>query len=96
MRMVIAKRLMESKASIPHFYLQKEIDSRPLRLAREAINHKLASNHSANGKVPKVSINDLILKACADAIPRIPEINTSWEEDHIFFHGKVNLAFEWQ
>ena len=93
MRMVIAKRLMESKASIPHFYLQKEIDSRPLRLAREAINHKLASNHSANGKVPKVSINDLILKACADAIPRIPEINTSWEEDHIFFHGKVNLAF---
>ena len=64
-----------------------------MRLAREAINHNFASNHSANGKVPKVSINDLILKACADAIPRIPEINTSWEEDHIFFHGKVNLAF---
>ena len=93
MRSVIAKRLMESKISIPHFYLQKEIDSRPLRLAREAINSKLASNNSSKEGLPKVSINDLILKACADAIPRVPEINTSWEEEHILFHGKVNLAF---
>ena len=73
--------------------LQKEIDSRPLRLAREAINRKLASNNSSKEGLPKVSINDLILKACADAIPRVPEINTSWEEEHILFHGKVNLAF---
>ncbi len=93
MRSVIAKRLLESKVSIPHFYLQKEIDSRHLRLAREAINSKLATNHSAKEECPKVSINDLILKACADAIPRVPEINTSWEEDHILFHGKVDLAF---
>ena len=93
MRSVIAKRLMESKISIPHFYLQKEINFRPLRLAREAINNKLTSNHSSGEKCPRISINDLILKACAESIPQVPEINSSWEEDHILFHGKVNLAF---
>ena len=42
MRSIIARRLHESKSTIPHFYLQKEIDSLPLRLAREAINDRLA------------------------------------------------------
>lgn len=92
MRSVIAARLLESKNSIPHFYLQKEINAQPLRLAREAINHKL---HGRNGgsSFPKVTINDLILKACADTISWHPEINTSWEEKSIRFHGTVNLSF---
>ena len=42
MRSVIASRLLESKTTIPHFYLQKEINAQPLRLAREAINRKLS------------------------------------------------------
>ena len=41
MRSVIAKRLLESKTTIPHFYLQKEIDSEPLRKARASINRRL-------------------------------------------------------
>lgn len=94
MRSVIAKRLLESKATIPHFYLQKEVDARPLRLARESINRKLAHNSEPNGdSVFKVSINDLVLKACADAISQVPDINSSWQEDHILIHGEISLAF---
>ena len=90
MRSVIARRLLESKTTIPHFYLQKEINSEPLRIARESINKRLSSGAY---RVSKVSINDLILYCCAKAIPQVPEINTSWGEKEIIFHGNVNLAF---
>ena len=90
MRSVIAKRLLDSKTSIPHFYLQKEINSQPLRLARESINRRLGMNPSNS---VKVSINDMILLSCARSIPQVPEINTSWAENEILFHGEVHLAF---
>ena len=90
MRSVIAKRLLESKVTIPHFYLQKEINSEAFRLARESINRRLANSSSEPNKI---SINDLILHACAKAIPLVPEINTSWADKEIIFHGEVNLAF---
>ena len=94
MRSVIARRLLESKTTIPHFYLQKEVDARPLRLARESINRKLAHMGEPSGdSVFKVSINDLVLKACAAAISQVPEINSSWQEDHILIHGEISLAF---
>ncbi len=90
MRSVIAKRLLESKTTIPHFYLQKEINSEPLRIARESINQRLANQSSV---ATKVSINDLILLSCTRAIPQVPEINTSWADKEIIFHANVNLAF---
>jgi pyruvate dehydrogenase E2 component (dihydrolipoamide acetyltransferase) len=89
MRSVIAKRLLESKTTIPHFYLQKEINSEPLRKARASINRRLESLSISS----KVSINDIIIHACARAIPFVPEINTSWSEKDIIFHGDINLAF---
>ena len=92
MRSVIAKRLLESKTTIPHFYLQKEINSEPLGLARQSINRRLESVANETG-TEKVSINDFILLACASAIPLVPEINTSWGENEIIFHGDVHLAF---
>ena len=90
MRSVIATRLLESKATIPHFYLHKEIHSEPLRLARESINQRLVTLSPSS---PKVSINDLILLSCAKAILQVPEINCSWADKEIVFHGEVNLAF---
>ena len=93
MRAVIARRLLDSKNTIPHFYLQKEIDSQPLRFAREAINERLADRCASDEKLIKLTLNDLILKACAETIKWTPEINTSWEEDQIRFHGNVHLAF---
>ena len=90
MRSVIAKRLLESKVTIPHFYLQKEIQSVALRLARESINRRI-SNISNDPN--KISINDLILYACAKAIPLVPEINTSWADKEIVFHGGSKFSF---
>ena len=78
MRSIIAQRLLESKNTIPHFYLQKEINATPLKEARIALNIKLA-NRNPNSPT-KLTLNDVILKACAETISLVPEINSSWEE----------------
>ena len=94
MRSVIAKRLSESKTTIPHFYLQKEINIDSLLEARAAINlnSEMQSKLSLS-EFRKVSVNDLILKACAESIKWHPEINTSWGKDEIVYYDKVALAF---
>tara|TARA_B100000212_G_scaffold104719_1_gene77451 strand:- start:1877 stop:3190 length:1314 start_codon:yes stop_codon:yes gene_type:complete len=89
MRSVIAQRLLESKTSIPHFYLQKEINALPLKLARSRINQRLADRKDGS----KVSINDMVLYACADAIKWFPAINSSWHNSEIKIHGNVHLSF---
>jgi pyruvate dehydrogenase E2 component (dihydrolipoamide acetyltransferase) len=94
MRSVIAKRLSESKSTIPHFYLQREINIDSLLEARIAIN--LNSEKQAklsNSDYLKISVNDLILKACAESLKWHPEINSSWGQDEFIFHEKVELAF---
>ena len=95
MRATIAKRLSESKSTIPHFYLQKEIDSIPLKQAREAINFNLKKKNELLGlsDFNKLSINDVVMKACAETIKWHPEINTSWGKTEIIYHPKVHLAF---
>ena len=94
MRSVIASRLLESKTTIPHFYLQKEINAQSIKHARLSINEKLAKVQKlTNSASLKISVNDLILKACAETIKWHPEINTSWDTDKIKFHKDVNLAF---
>ena len=91
MRSIIAQRLLESKNTIPHFYLQKEINATPLKEARIALNIKLA-NRNPNSPT-KLTLNDVILKACAETISLVPEINSSWEGKEIKLHGGIHLAF---
>jgi pyruvate dehydrogenase E2 component (dihydrolipoamide acetyltransferase) len=91
MRSIIATRLLESKNTIPHFYLQKEINSTPLTEARAALNAKLASRNQDN--TTKLTLNDIILKACAETISLVPEINSSWGGKEIILHGGIHLAF---
>lgn len=95
MRSTIARRLTESKQNIPHFYLQKEIDAIPLKNSREAINQSIAEKTSllTQGSNKGFSINDFILKACAETIKWHPEINSSWNETEIIYHPEVNLSF---
>ena len=95
MRATIAKRLSESKSTIPHFYLQKEINSIPLKRAREAINFNLKKKNELLGisDFNKLSINDIVLKACAETIKWHSEINTSWANTEIIYHAEVHLAF---
>jgi pyruvate dehydrogenase E2 component (dihydrolipoamide acetyltransferase) len=91
MRSIIATRLLESKNTIPHFYLQKEINATPLTEARAALNAKLASRNPDN--TSKLTLNDIILKACAETITLVPEINSSWRGKEIILHGGIHLAF---
>jgi len=92
MRASIAKALVASKTQAPHFYLQMEIDGAPLARLRKDLNAQLAELPAEQGGV-KFTVNDLILKAAAEAVRRVPAINRSWGESKIVQHGNVHLAF---
>ena len=87
MRKTIAARLLESKTTIPHFYLQAEIDTEALTRLRKEIN---AEAESAGR--PKVTVNDFILKATAVAAKRVPLANAAFQGESILQHGRVQLA----
>jgi len=87
MRATIAKRLLEAKTQIPHFYLEIEIDAAPLLALRATLNKAL----EAQGV--KLSVNDFILKGCVEALRRVPGVNCSWEGTAIRQHAAVHMAF---
>jgi pyruvate dehydrogenase E2 component (dihydrolipoamide acetyltransferase) len=87
MRRTIANRLLEAKTTIPHFYLQAEIDAQPLISLRQQIN----SAAEAAG-LPKITVNDFILKATAVAVARVPQANASFAGDAIIQYADVQLA----
>ena len=92
MRKSIGKALVASKTQAPHFYLQIEVNGAPLAKLRAELNGKLADLPPEQGGV-KFSVNDLTLKAAAEAVRRVPAINRSWEGDSIKQHANVHLAF---
>lgn len=92
MRAVIARRLTESKTTVPHFYLEVEVDAKPLAELRESLNSRLAGLAPEQGGV-KFTVNDLILRATAEALRRVPVVNNAWQGDTIRQNGSVNLAF---
>src|SRR5258707_1218508 len=87
MRRTIANRLLEAKTTIPHFYLQAEIDAQPLISLRQQIN----SAAEAAG-LPKITVNDFILKATAVAAARVPQANAAFAGDAIIQYADVQLA----
>ncbi len=86
MRRTIARRLTESKQTVPHFYLTIDVDAEPLAEARARINAELERDGE------KVSLNDLIMKACAMALRRLPEVNASFAGDSIHYHQVVDIS----
>jgi len=86
MRKTIARRLTESKRDVPHYYLTIDVDVEPLLDARRGINAEL----EADGE--KVSINDLLIKACAVALRREPGVNASFRGDTILRHKNVDIS----
>lgn len=87
MRRVIAARLLESKTTIPHFYLNIEIDTEALMNLREQVN----AASTANGG-PKYTVNDFIMRATVLATGSVPEVNGSFQGDSIFYHGETHLS----
>lgn len=92
MRKTIARRLLESKTQLPHFYVETEVDAAALIKLRKELNDSLAELPAEQGGV-KFTVNDFILKASAEALRRVPGVNTSWGDDGIKQHGSVHLAF---
>jgi pyruvate dehydrogenase E2 component (dihydrolipoamide acetyltransferase) len=87
MRATIAKRLLEAKTQIPHFYLEIEVDADPLLTVRAQLNTALETAGV------KLSVNDFILKASAEALRRVPGVNASWTGAGIQYHGAAHVSF---
>jgi pyruvate dehydrogenase E2 component (dihydrolipoamide acetyltransferase) len=102
MRKTIARRLTESKRTVPHFYLTIDVDAGELVLLRERINEELAkspsprgatSSGNGSGSAPdKVSINDLLVKACAVALTRVPECNAQYTDEAILVFKRIDIS----
>ena len=92
MRATIAKRLVEAKQTIPHFYLTADVDVGRLIAMREEAN---AAAPLKDGQPAfKLSLNDFIIKAWAAALQRIPAANAVWAGDRIlrFTHSDIGVA----
>ena len=87
MRATIARRLVESKTQIPHFYAEVEIDAEPLLALRAQLNSGLEKDGI------KLSVNDFILKASAEALRFVAAVNCSWEESGIRHHAAAHVSF---
>ena len=85
MRKTIAARLTEAKRDVPHFYLMRTFDAAPLLGFRSRLNDLL-------GDKGKVSVNDLIIKAVALALRRVPECNAQWTGDAIRRFHRVHIG----
>ncbi|MEN8798364.1 MAG: 2-oxo acid dehydrogenase subunit E2 [Flavobacteriaceae bacterium] len=83
MRKVIAKRLGESKFTAPHYYLMIEVDMSQAMISRGRINDLPDT---------KVSFNDMIVKACAMALKKHPQINTSWNGDTTIYNHHIHVG----
>jgi pyruvate dehydrogenase E2 component (dihydrolipoamide acetyltransferase) len=86
-RGVIAKRMVESTTTIPYIYVDIEIDAEPLLAIRQQLNTGLEKEGV------KLSVNDFVLKACAEALRRVPAVNSSWEGNQIRYFGAAHIAF---
>ncbi|TME66174.1 MAG: 2-oxo acid dehydrogenase subunit E2 [Chloroflexi bacterium] len=88
MRRTIARRLSQSMQTSPHFYVTSVIDTDKLAAFRQQINE-----YAANDPSPvKVSFNDLIVKAVAKALLRIPRVNVSFAEDRLLQKKQVHIG----
>ncbi|MEO6886673.1 MAG: dihydrolipoamide acetyltransferase family protein [Jatrophihabitantaceae bacterium] len=86
MRRITAQRLTESAAA-PHFYLTSVVDVGALLGLRAQVNQTLGD------AAPKVSVTDLLIRACAMTLRSHPQVNSSWAGDHLLRHGRVNIGF---
>ena len=86
MRQTIARRLVESKQSIPHYQVSMSIDMEPLAELRTDLNGKLQSVGI------KLSVNDFLVRACALAMHEHPDFNASFDGDAVVYHAAVNIG----
>src|SRR5438552_16483462 len=83
MRRVIARRLAESKQTVPHFYLSIDCTIDELLKTRKELNGKSET---------KISINDFVIRAAALALRQVPAANASWSDDAILLWQRADIA----
>ena len=83
MRKAIAKTLSESKFTAPHYYLTIEVDMDNAIASRKKINEMPET---------KVSFNDMVVKACAMALRKHPQVNTSWSDNAMLYHQHIHVG----
>jgi pyruvate dehydrogenase E2 component (dihydrolipoamide acetyltransferase) len=86
MRRTIAKRLTESKQQVPHIYVTVEVDMEALLTVREQLNR------NAGGSIPKVSVNDLIVKASACALIEVPVVNSKFDNNQRIISKSAHIG----
>jgi pyruvate dehydrogenase E2 component (dihydrolipoamide acetyltransferase) len=89
MRKVIARRLTEAKQTVPHFYVSTDIELDALLKLRADLNAKSAKDGPS---AFKLSVNDLIIKAAAITLRRIPKVNASYSDDGVVLYDDVDIA----
>jgi pyruvate dehydrogenase E2 component (dihydrolipoamide acetyltransferase) len=93
MRRIIATRLVQAKQTIPHFYLTADVEIGRLITLREEANAAAPKDDDGMAAF-KLSLNDLIIKAWAAALQRVPAANAVWAQDRIlrFQHCDIGVA----
>ena len=86
MRKVIARRLTESKQTVPHFYLTVDCEVDQLLRMRQEVNEQ------AGEKGVRISVNDFVIKACALALRGVPDANASWSEEGVRRWQAVDIS----
>jgi len=90
MRKVIAKRLQESKQTIPHFYVSVDCELDALLALRAQLN---SAAHDKDGKPAyKLSVNDMVIKAMALALRDVPDANVSWTDSNMVKHKHADVG----
>ena len=92
MRRTVAARMLQAKQTIPHFYLTADVEIGRLLELREQVN--AAAPRIAGEPQFRLSVNDLVIKAWAVALQRVPAANAAWAEDRIlqFAHSDIGVA----
>jgi pyruvate dehydrogenase E2 component (dihydrolipoamide acetyltransferase) len=94
MRKTIAKRLQESKQTIPHFYVSVDCELDALLALRAQLNASAPMKKTEKGDVPayKLSVNDMVIKALALALRDVPEANVSWTDTNMVKHKHADVG----
>ena len=82
----IVRRLTESKQTVPHIYISNEVDM------TEALALRQRFNAATGDSGVKVSVNDLLIKACALALEKFPQVNSSYQDGQFLRHKHINIG----
>jgi pyruvate dehydrogenase E2 component (dihydrolipoamide acetyltransferase) len=94
MRKTIARRLVEAKSTIPHFYLTLDVELDALLKMRGELNAAAPVRKTEKGEVPiyKLSVNDMVIKALALALIEVPDANVTWTDTAMVRHSRADVG----